>query len=134
MRLKNSFIILLKTVSNPQIINEKIIENTATKTVKFNPSLKLGQLTWDLSSSKDSFTYLTIPVILYYFFGGRLWIQMPGWLPMMIRLGLISSFTNGEMVLMFLVLKIRFHVFGKSYTFQKQWIILFLFSQKNKTV
>ena len=70
MRLKNSLIILLNTVSNPQIINEKIIENTATKTVKFNPSLKLGQLTWDLSSSKDSFTYLTIPVILYYFLHG----------------------------------------------------------------
>ncbi len=45
MRLKNSLIILLNTESNPHIISEKIIENTATKTVKFNPSLKLGQLT-----------------------------------------------------------------------------------------
>ena len=70
MRLKNSLIILLNTVSNPQIINEKIIEKTATKTVKFSPSLKLGQLTCDLSSSKDSFTYLTIPVILYFFSTG----------------------------------------------------------------
>ena len=45
---------LLNIESNPQIISEKITENTATKTVKFNPSLKPGQLTCDFSSSKDS--------------------------------------------------------------------------------
>ena len=58
---------LLNIESNPQIISEKITENTATKTVKFNPSLKPGQLTCDFSSSKDSLKYLTIPVILYFF-------------------------------------------------------------------
>lgn len=46
---------LLNTVSTPQIANENMIENTATKTVKLCASDHAGHDTLFFNSSNDSF-------------------------------------------------------------------------------
>tara|TARA_R110000782_G_scaffold94053_1_gene177704 strand:- start:339 stop:632 length:294 start_codon:yes stop_codon:yes gene_type:complete len=65
--LKYNFITLLKTVSTPQVANAKRIENTATITIKFDDSAREGRVTLFLNSSTDSFIYVNIYILFYYF-------------------------------------------------------------------
>jgi|TARA_R110000787_G_scaffold125188_1_gene236325 hypothetical protein len=58
--LKYNLITLLKTVSTPQVAKAKMIENTATITIRFDDSAREGRVTLFLNSSTDSFIYVNI--------------------------------------------------------------------------
>ena len=62
---------LLKTVSTPQIANEKSIEKTATNIINFCASGNGVQVTLFLSSSNDSFTYvIKLAIVIFNVISG----------------------------------------------------------------
>jgi len=55
--------ILLKTVSTPQVAKANKIENTATIIIRLDDSAREGSVTLFLNSSTDSLIYVNIPII-----------------------------------------------------------------------
>src|SRR5690606_14355236 len=70
MLLKYSFINLPNTLSTPQVASAKIMENTATITIKLEDSSLDGRVTLFLSSPIDSFIYVNMPFVIYFLMKG----------------------------------------------------------------
>src|SRR5690606_10202181 len=66
MLLKYNFINLPNTLSTPQVASAKIIENTATITIKLEDSSLDGKVTLFLSSPIDSFIYVNMLFVIYF--------------------------------------------------------------------
>src|SRR5690554_2599854 len=67
MLLKYDFINLPNTLSTPQVASAKIMENTATTTIKLEDSSLDGKVTLFLSSPIDSFIYVIMLLFVICF-------------------------------------------------------------------